>query len=100
LLWLHALYVVCTEGLVACYNYSKEDEKYGTYEEDQYEEQETSLESKICPVCQHNLSSREISNEARDEFDPGDDEVEQQDLLQKFDICPQCLTEMTPQTQV
>src|SRR5690349_16350852 len=33
LLWLHALYIFCTEGLIACYAYPKEDEAYGTYQE-------------------------------------------------------------------
>src|SRR5574339_282932 len=32
LLWIHALYIYATEGLVACYTYPKEDESYGTYE--------------------------------------------------------------------
>ena len=31
-LWLHALYVYCTEGMIACYTYEDTDEKYGTYE--------------------------------------------------------------------
>jgi hypothetical protein len=31
LLWLYLIFVYCTEGLVTCYHYSKEDEKYGTY---------------------------------------------------------------------
>jgi hypothetical protein len=37
MLWLHALYIMCTEGMVACYSYPKEDESYGTYKVDQYE---------------------------------------------------------------
>lgn len=28
LLFLHALYIICTEGMVACYSYPKEDEKW------------------------------------------------------------------------
>src|SRR5258706_4514577 len=31
LLWLHALFILCTEGMIACYNYTDEDTAYGTY---------------------------------------------------------------------
>lgn len=40
LLWLHALYTYVTEGMVACYNYTDEDEKYGTYDKQEYEDVE------------------------------------------------------------
>lgn len=49
MLWLHALYVMCTEGMVACYSYVKEDESYGTYKEDKYED--SASESYTCPSC-------------------------------------------------
>src|SRR5580765_1492503 len=32
ILLLHALFLYCTEGMVAAYSYPKEDESYGTYE--------------------------------------------------------------------
>ena len=49
LLWLHALYIFCTEGMVACYSYPKSDEKYGTYEKKEYKEE--SEETYLCPEC-------------------------------------------------
>ena len=52
LLWLHALFVFCTEGMTACYCYPKADEKYGTYEEKKYEEVPEYHEQSICPFCQ------------------------------------------------
>lgn len=50
LLWIHALFILCTEGMIACYTYPKEDEKYGTYKEKKYEDKEE--EAYICPNCQ------------------------------------------------
>lgn len=49
MLWLHALYILCTEGMVACYTYPKEDESYGTYKEDKYED--VTVANFICPSC-------------------------------------------------
>lgn len=54
LLWLHALYIYCTEGMVACYSYPKADEAYGTYEE-RVEKDQTSMEY-LCPHCQAKVS--------------------------------------------
>jgi len=51
LLWIHALYIYCTEGMIAAYNYSKEDESYGTYKESIYEEYEA--EVGVCPNCNY-----------------------------------------------
>src|SRR3970040_1341431 len=51
LLWLHALFIYCTEGIVACYNYPKSDVKYGTYEEKKYETIEEPHEYTRCPSC-------------------------------------------------
>lgn len=47
LLWLHALYTYVTEGMVACYNYTDEDEKYGIYDKEEYEdiEEENQIET-------------------------------------------------------
>ncbi len=59
LLWLHALFVFITEGMTACYSYTKEDEKYGTYEDKEYDEVEEEHETTICPLCGYE-DTREI----------------------------------------
>lgn len=84
LLWLHALYTYCTEGMVACYNYTDEDEKYGTYKEDKYENVEEETETKVCSSCGAAMASHE-----EDEFDPEDSEETEE-------ICESCLAQMTP----
>lgn len=49
LLWVHALFTYCTEGMVACYNSTKADPKYGTYPENEYKDFEE--DHYMCPEC-------------------------------------------------
>lgn len=51
LLWLHALFIYCTEGMTACYTYSKSDEKYGTYNEPEYLEENEERDITKCANC-------------------------------------------------
>lgn len=60
LLWLHALFIFCTEGLTACYSYPKSDEKYGTYDEKEYDEIEEEHETATCPNCGHTINDQVI----------------------------------------
>ena len=62
LLWLHALFVYCTEGLVGCYNYTKEDEDYGTVKVDKYDTVDEEVDNYYCPECASKMNP--------DEFDP------------------------------
>lgn len=48
-LWLHALYIYCTEGMIACYNYSKSDEEYGTVKKGKFKDEEE--DAYVCPQC-------------------------------------------------
>lgn len=51
LLWLHALFVFCTEGMTAFYTYADRDEKYGTYEAQETEDTEEEHDIYSCPLC-------------------------------------------------
>lgn len=51
LLWLHALFVFCTEGMTAFYSYPDKDEKYGTYEAQEHEDTEEEHDIYSCPFC-------------------------------------------------
>lgn len=51
LLWLHALFIFATEGMVAAYNFSHEDEEYGTYTETEYETKPETHILSTCPNC-------------------------------------------------
>jgi len=99
LLWLHALYVFVTEGLLACYNYTKEDESYGTYTEDKYEDQE--IQAYQCSQCGAQLDDEMFTNQEKDEFDPDHDDVDIQNLIQNKGetVCPQCGMLLDPELQ-
>lgn len=94
LLWLHALFVFCTEGLLAAYTYTKKDEAYGVYTHNEYEEATENHEIAVCPLCGFEIEDRildEFSNQERDEYNPGPDDVAIKDILNTGqDICPAC----------
>lgn len=83
LLWLHALFIYCTEGLIACYSYPKEDKKFGTYEENQYSNEEQDVQQQFCPICGQMLDdgSPALANKELDEFQPGDDDAQLHNIL-------------------
>jgi len=67
-LWLHALYVYCTEGMIACYNYSKEDKEYGTYDKPKYKDEE--VDSYVCPHCGARIPDEMFDPHMEDGKDP------------------------------
>lgn len=100
LLWLHALFVYCTEGMVGAYNYTKRDKDYGTYETKKYEEIEELHEYKICPICGMEIDDR-IVNQEEDEFQPDDDDIALHNIQfnEGMELCPQCMMMVDPQLQ-
>jgi len=84
-LWIHALFVYCTEGLVACYNYTKEDESFGTYEKKHYKDVDE--DHFLCPECEAQVD--EI-------FENRSLEMEDQEIPIN---CPECATELDPNLQ-
>lgn len=68
LIWLHALYIFVTEGLVACYTYTKSDESYGTYKVPKKEE--FTEYKKICPSCREELPIDLYGPKVQNEFQP------------------------------
>lgn len=99
LLFLHALYILCTEGMVACYSYPKEDEEYGTYEENQYED--VTEEQYICPTCKAQIPDEVMTNEILDEYMPEDADVALRDAIinKGMKFCPQCAALLDPELQ-
>lgn len=101
ILWLHALFVFCTEGMTACYTYTKEDKKYGTYEEKQYGEDAEQHQVGICPLCQAQMSDNLITKQQEDKFQPGQQDAPVDNLMQNqgADICPECAQLVVPDMQ-
>ena len=108
LLWLHALFIYCTEGMVACYSYPKEDEDYGTYDKKEYADEEEEHQITKCPECGYTIEDQMMTPELlavktkladnEDKFMPENDDVPIQDIIQNegTDICPACLQMIAP----
>jgi len=84
LVWIHGLFIYCTEGLVATYNYTKEDKSFGTYEEKHYEDQEEI--ARICPECEAQLDDNI--------FEPDNYNAEIDDI--PGPACPGCAVGLDP----
>lgn len=101
LLWVKMLWTIWMQGMVAVYNYTDEDEKYGTVPVQEFEDVEVDGTVKVCTACGAEFDqqeSDEIADQERAEFDPGDDDVEIHDLLYEGKTaCPECLVEMDPE---
>ena len=100
-LWIHALFLYCTEGTVFFHNQSKKSEKYGTTESDVTEDMPVEMQDYICSVCQTNIASVPLSEREKNEFDPDDEDILSHDILNNKDglFCPQCLTLVEPTLQ-
>lgn len=70
LLWLHALFVFVTEGLVACYSYPKSDESFGTYSKKEYEDVEEEHEITTCSSCGSTISDSVLGDQKQDSSNP------------------------------
>lgn len=109
LLWIKALYTYCTQGMIAAYNYTCEDKKYGTVPFPNYEDEEQEVEVKVCPLCGTVIQEPELSyaefldNQERAEFDPNDDDTVAHAELNKIEssptqvFCPRCLAQVDPE---
>lgn len=99
LLWIHALFILCTEGLTAYYNYTDEDEKYGTYEKSEYEEGTETHQITSCPQCGMEVDDQ-LVKQYENKFNPDDDDVPLMDSLAEYqDLCPNCMAIVNMQIQ-
>jgi hypothetical protein len=69
LLWLHALFIYCTEGMVACRNYSHESKDYGFYTEHQYEDVEEEHKLTTCSSCGYTINDEALGTSAAESID-------------------------------
>lgn len=101
LLWLHSLFIYCTEGMVGCYSYPKADNKYGKYDEKQYKDYTEEHEYQMCPVCNTEMGDRILTDQEKDEFMPDDEDVALHDIIfnEGQEVCPNCAALVDPQLQ-
>ncbi len=98
MLWLQSLFIYCTEGMVAAYNYTDEDQKYGVYEVDKYEDEVEMREQKFCSLCQTMLADVTLMGQVKDKYDPDDDDVPLQLSVQEGqEFCPNCASLVDPE---
>jgi hypothetical protein len=106
LLWCKALFIYCTQGMVAAYNYPAEDERYGFVDVAEYKDNQEEVDVKKCPECgtvlnDPNVMSQAIDSELNevDEYMPEDDDVVlHNDILNKQQIlCPTCQIKVDPE---
>src|ERR1035437_3235195 len=87
-LWLHALYIHCTEGIIGCYNYSKADKEYGTYDKPKFKDEE--IYAHVCPQCGARQPDELFSEDELNEFSPDDDDVDIKNALSEGPLCLEC----------
>jgi hypothetical protein len=97
LLWLHALFIFCTEGMTACYTYAKEDEKYGTYKKKQYEDVNEEHEISMCPLCNVEMADDIVSETQKAKFDPNDEDAQINYMMDSgMEVCQNCSQQVIP----
>lgn len=99
LVWLHSLFIYCTEGMVAAYTYPKSHEDFGTYTEDEKEEIQEQHQVTNCPQCGYNIEDKETNHELG-ELHESEQQQNQEDeftsVLEKDpedyepEMCPAC----------
>lgn len=106
LLWVHALFIYCTEGMVACYNYPESNEHFGMYAEEEKEEYTEEHELVNCPNCGYTLEDRELNHELgelREERQEQQQEDEFTSVLKRSpqdydtELCPSCNSVIQPE---
>ena len=88
LLWLHSLFILCTEGMVACYSYPKSDKKYGTYDEKKYDETEQEVETSTCPICGYSEEKNIIPESNQSTEQPIQNQIQTQNPMQMQQSAP------------
>lgn len=96
-IWLQALYIHMTEGLIAAYVYPKESEEYGTYKQDEYKKE--TVDAYVCSVCKEQVPDEILSEKEQNEFQPDDDDVDIKGALEFGPLCPNCGAMLDPALQ-
>jgi len=102
LLWCKALFIYCTQGMVAAYNYTDENEKYGTVDVAKYEDVEQDVTSQSCPNCGTELlSMNDDEYDPSNSFSPDSNSNSNSNLANTGSeiTCPECGQQVIPQQQ-
>lgn len=104
ILWLHALFIFVTEGMVAYKTYPREDKEYGTYKKKIYEDVEEDHQITACPLCGYQMDDKTLAEgeilakQELNEFMPDDEDAAlHNEIMQGTELCPACMQMMDPQ---
>ena len=104
ILWVRILFTYYLQGLVAAYNYSDEDKKYGSVDQPDEKEEEVDGQQTVCSNCGAVLQEKELTqpiiDQEENEYDPDDDDILLHDLIGNNKaqmLCPDCLVTMDPE---
>lgn len=104
LLWAKALFIYCTQGMIAAYNYTDKNDEYGTVNVAKYKDDVENKQSYICPLCKQPLDAMNLQAsidkqiKESDEYDPDADDVSMDDFIEKEEIiCPSCEAKIDPE---
>lgn len=104
LLWCKALFVYCTQGMIAARNYTEEDIKFGSVPVQEFKDSEEEIDAKFCPTCGTDLIEADLESSLRmelmesDEYNPNDEDAESHRNYQQGKLlCPQCAVEVDPE---
>jgi hypothetical protein len=107
LLWIRALFIYCTQGMIAAKNCTVESDKFGTVSVPEYEDEELEVEISICPSCgmdldQENLvRAMQMAMDSSQMYDPSDSEAELHYLMSEGKIvCPGCQQGIDPEKKI
>lgn len=94
-MWLHALYIYCTEGLIACHSYSETKKEYGTYKKKKFKDED--IQAHVCPQCGTRVPDEMFSDDQQDKFDPDDTDAElHSELDEEGPVCLECGVQLDP----
>jgi len=104
LLFIKSLFVYCTQGMVAAYNYTDESLEYGSVEVGNYKNETQKVNNSYCPECGKQIQGLDLEAAIKselleiDEFDPGDDDAAfHNDIAEGKILCEHCQQEVDPE---
>lgn len=103
MVFTHALWIYCTQGMIAAHTYTVDDESLGTYEMPEYEDVEEETDIEKCPKCgavfNEDPASELKETQEEDEYFPEEHDAELHSEMEKGELCPTCLELVIPQSE-
>ena len=87
LLMMKALFIMYNQGLVACYNENKSDDRFGTVEVPEYADTSVTYRQHLCPSCGAELNAEQFDT-------PGPADPVPQPMPPQ--VCPECQNIVEP----